>query len=179
MKVIEFLNKISTNFKFVEFVKGEDQFKTMYMSELDTDDKNIEFESVSIHTSIHGELIASFTIPETLLEKYARKFGVQDVENDYGEKRTIREHSIPFENGWVASIVENNGTDVYHTDGKHTKEFKSKKKYSVAACDYNGYFDWSILNQYGAIDGCIYCDDEIDIIVACEHIRNLKRNRRD
>ena len=41
-------------------------------------------------------------------------------------------------------------------------------------CDYNGFFNWSILNQYGAIDGCLYCDDELEIIMACETIRRLK-----
>ena len=108
-----------------------------------------------------------------LLKDYSEKFGVKEVINDYGEHRRTRERSIVFPNGWVASIVENNGVDVYCSDGKHTKEYKSKKKYSVAMCDYNGYFDWSILNQYGAIDGRIYCDDELEIIVACETIRRL------
>ena len=48
------------------------------------------------------------------------------------------------------------------------------KNYSVAMCDYNGYFDWDILNQFGAIDGCIYCDDELEILIACETIRRLQ-----
>lgn len=108
-----------------------------------------------------------------LLKDYSEKFGVKEVINDYGEHRYTRERSIVFPNGWVASIVENDGIDVYHPDRKHTKEYKSYKKYSVAMCDYNGYFDWSILNQYGAIDGRMYCDDELEIIVACETIRRL------
>ena len=109
-----------------------------------------------------------------LLKKYSEKFGVKKVANDLGEYRQTSERSIVFPNGWVASIVENNGVDVYHPDGKHTKEYKSNKKYSVAICDYNGFFNWSILNQYGAIDGCLYCDDELEIIMACETIRRLK-----
>ena len=109
-----------------------------------------------------------------LLKKYSEKFGVKKVINDLGEYRQTSEHSIVFPNGCVASIVENNGVDVYHPDGKHTKEYKSNKKYSVAICDYNGFFNWSILNQYGAIDGCLYCDDELEIIMACETIRRLK-----
>ena len=108
-----------------------------------------------------------------LLKDYSEKFGVKEVINDYGEHRHTRERSIVFPNGWVASIVENDGVDVYHPDGRHTKEYKSNKKYSVAMCDYNGYFDWAILDQYGAIDGCLYCDDELEIIVACENIRRL------
>lgn len=40
-------------------------------------------------------------------------------------------------------------------------------------CDYNGYFDWDILNKYGAIDGCIYCDTELELLIACETIRRL------
>ena len=108
-----------------------------------------------------------------LLKEYSKKFGVKEVINDYGEHRQTREHSIVFPNGWVVSIVENDGVDVYHPDGRHTKEYKSNKKWSVAMCDYNGYFDWEILNQYGAIDGCLYCDDELEIIIACETIRRL------
>lgn len=38
-------------------------------------------------------------------------------------------------------------------------------------CDYNGYFDWNLLNQYGAIEGCIYCNTELEILIACETIR--------
>lgn len=108
-----------------------------------------------------------------LLKEYSEKFCVKEVINDYGEHRHTRERSIVFPNGRVASIVENNGIDVHHPDGTHTKEYKSNKKYSVATCDYNGYFNWSILNQYGAIDGCLYCDDDLEIIVACETIRRL------
>lgn len=108
-----------------------------------------------------------------LLKKYSEKYGIKEVINSYGEHRHTSERSIVFPNGWVASITENNGVDVYHPDGKHTKEFKSDKKYSVAMCDYNGYFDWTILNQYGAIEGCLYCDDELEIIVACETIRRI------
>ena len=82
-----------------------------------------------------------------------------------------------FPNEWVASIVKNNGVDVWHPNGEHTKEFKSDKKYSVAMCDYNGCFDWEILDQYGAIEGCIYCDDELEILSACETIRRLPNKR--
>ena len=47
-----------------------------------------------------------------LLKKYSEKFGVNEVINDYGEHRQTRERSIVFPNGWVASIVENDGVDV-------------------------------------------------------------------
>lgn len=109
-----------------------------------------------------------------LLKEYSEKYGLEEVVNDYGEHRKTRERSIVFPNGWVASIVENNGVDTYKPNGEHIKEFKSNKKYSVAICDYNGYFDWDVLNKYGAIDGCIYCDDELEILVACETIRRLQ-----
>ena len=112
-----------------------------------------------------------------ILKEYAEKFGVKEVVNDYGEHRQTRERSIVFPNGWVASIVKNNGVDVWHPNGEHTKEFKSDKKYSVAMCDYNGCFDWEILDQYGAIEGCIYCDDELEILSACETIRRLPNKR--
>lgn len=108
-----------------------------------------------------------------MLKEYSEKYGLKEVVNDYGEHRHTSDRSIVFLNGWVASIVENNGADIYKPNGEHIKEFKSNKNYSVAMCDYNGYFDWDILNQFGAIDGCFYCDDELEILVACETIRRL------
>lgn len=106
------------------------------------------------------------------LKKYADEFGVHEVTNDYGECNMTSETNIIFPNGWVASIVRNNGVSV-HSHGECHTVFKSNKKYSVAMCDYNGYFDWSILNQFGAIDGCLYCDKEDETIAACEIIRKL------
>ena len=106
------------------------------------------------------------------LKKYADNFGISEVVNDYGEHRKTTETSIVFPNGWVASIVTNNGISV-HTNEGHYTVFKSNKKYSVAMCDYNGYFDWTILNQFGAIEGCLYCDTEDEIISACEIIRKI------
>lgn len=108
-----------------------------------------------------------------MLKEYSEKFGIEKVVNDMNEIRHTKPTSIAFPNGWVASIVENSGATVYHPDGTRTEEFRSDKKWSVAVCDYNGYFDWSILNQYGAIEGCLYCDTELEIIVACEIIRRL------
>lgn len=96
--------------------------------------------------------------------------------SDYEDIEEIskdKDGNIELSNGCVVSIVENNGVDTYKPNGEHIKEFKSNKNYSVAMCDYNGYFDWDILNQFGAIDGCIYCDDELEILVDCETIRRL------
>lgn len=87
---------------------------------------------------------------------------VPEVVNDYGETRKTRENSIIFPNGWVASIVEN------------TQHPEKNAKYSVAMCDYNGYFDWSILNQYGADNGCFYCDNEDEICKALTIIEGLR-----
>lgn len=106
------------------------------------------------------------------LKEYSEKYGVSEVVNLYGEHRKTSKRSIIFPNGWVASIVRNVGVLVFGKDGKRT-EYKSNKKYSVAMCDYAGYFNWSILDQYGAIDGCLYCDNEEEIIAACEIIRKL------
>lgn len=105
-----------------------------------------------------------------ILKEYAEKFGVKEVVNDYGEHRQTRERSIVFPNGWVASIAKNNDVDVWHPNGERTKEFKPDKKYSVAMWNYNGYFDCDIL-------GCIYCDDELEILSACETIRRLPNKR--
>ena len=97
-----------------------------------------------------------------LLKEYGEKFGVPEVINIYGEHRKTRERSIVFPNGWVASIVDNKVTR------------KKNAAYSVAMCDYSGFFDWSILNQYGADGGCFYCNTELEILIACETIRRLK-----
>ena len=81
-----------------------------------------------------------------LLKEYSEKYGLKEVVNNYGEHRQTREGSIVFPNGWVASIVENDGVDVWQPDGKYIKEFKSNKIYSVARCNYDGYVDGEILN---------------------------------
>ena len=94
-----------------------------------------------------------------LLKEYAKKFGIREVIDDYGKHRRTREHSIVFPNGWVASIAAYGHPE--------------KGKYSVAMCDYNGYFDWSILNSYGADNGVLFCNTELEIIIACETIRRL------
>ena len=107
------------------------------------------------------------------LKEYTEKYGVEEVKNDYGETRRTKEGSIVFPNGWVASIVENTGTTIHTSDGKIQTVKESDKKYSVAMCDYNGYFDWSILDKYGASKGHFYCDNDAEIISACEVIRNL------
>lgn len=83
------------------------------------------------------------------------------VVNDYGEIRKTRENSIIFRNGWVASIVEN------------TQHPEKNAKYSVAMCDYNGYFDWTILNRYGADNGCFYCNSEDKICKALAIIERI------
>jgi hypothetical protein len=75
------------------------------------------------------------------------------------EHRTPNKSSIPFPNGWVASIV--------------TLDYG----FSVAVCDYNGYFDWNILNQFGAYKGTIDCKDEDEVCKALSIIEALKSIR--
>lgn len=43
-----------------------------------------------------------------MLKEYSEKYGLKEVVNDYGEHRHTSDRSIVFQNGWVASIVENN-----------------------------------------------------------------------
>lgn len=52
-----------------------------------------------------------------LLKEYSEKYGLKEVVNDYNEHRQTKENSIVFSNGWVASIVKNDGIDVYHPNG--------------------------------------------------------------
>lgn len=93
------------------------------------------------------------------LNEYSKVHGVECVINNLGEQRATRMGSIVFNNGRVASIVE---IDAY-----------GDSKFSVATCDYDGYFDWTILNKHGAENGKFVCDTEEDIISACDVIRNL------
>ena len=93
------------------------------------------------------------------LEMYSKYHGTTAV-NDYGEVRFSNPRSIIFNNGFVASIID-------------TPE--EEKKYSVAVCDYNGFFDWDLLNNYGATDGRFHCDNIDEVIVACEIIRNIPK----
>lgn len=83
------------------------------------------------------------------------KKGVRVI-NDMGELRVPRASSIPFSNGWVASIV------------------KVEDRFSVAVCDYNGYFNWSILNDFGANDkGKFSCENEDEVCKALSVIESL------
>ena len=83
-----------------------------------------------------------------------------NVINSMGEKQITQDNSIVFSNGWVASIVK-----------------WSDNTYSVAVCDYDGYFNWDILNLFGADNGKFSCDTEGDVCKALAIIQNLKSIR--
>lgn len=96
------------------------------------------------------------------LKEYTHKYGIT-VTNSMGEVRTPSENNIPLENGRVISIV----------DTIKWKELNIHGRFSVGVSDYDGYFDWNMLSQFGSINGCIYCNTEDEIIQACEKIRGL------
>ncbi|HBY19821.1 MAG TPA: hypothetical protein DEG71_02245 [Clostridiales bacterium] len=81
------------------------------------------------------------------------------VKNSMGEIRHTSDSSIVFPNGWVASIV---------------KPLDNKAKYSVAICDYNGYFNWNILKPFGESNGTILCNTEEEVCKALMIIEALK-----
>lgn len=99
------------------------------------------------------------------LEEYAKEFGITEIVNDYGEHRkTLPKSRIIFPNGWCASIV-------------NKSKYSEEPLYSVALCDYNGYFDWSTLVKFGSEpNGVFLCKTEDEIIKACEVIRQLSDN---
>jgi hypothetical protein len=78
------------------------------------------------------------------------------VKNDMGEIRKTSESSIVFPNGWVGNILKKD-------DG-----------YSVAVCDYNGYFDWNILKPFSNNDGIVFCQNEKDVCNALSFIEAFK-----
>lgn len=95
------------------------------------------------------------------LHAYINKYGMNKALDDFGNYVYTTSNHIVFPNFYCASIIkkwEEGGNIVY----------------SVAMCDWNGYFDWNLLNEYGATDGRFICQDENDIIKACEIIRNYK-----
>ena len=77
------------------------------------------------------------------------------VVNNMGELRKTTDTSIAFPNGWVASIVT------------------EKDGYSVATCDYDGYFNWNVLKPFGDDDGTISCKTEEEVCKALSIIENL------
>lgn len=78
------------------------------------------------------------------------------VVNDMGETVKTTESSIVFPNGWIGSII------------------KAKEgSYSVAVCDYNGYFNWNILRFFGADNGTILCKNEEEVCKALSIIEML------
>ena len=97
-----------------------------------------------------------------ILREYSEKYGIPEVIDTFNEYVRTDKYHIVFPNGWIASIVPN----LDH------KELDAK--YSVAMCDYDGYFDWVILNQFGATKGCFYCNDDLEVLIACETIRRLR-----
>lgn len=80
------------------------------------------------------------------------------VVNNMGETRKTTESSIVFPNGWVGSIVK-------PSDGS--------AEYSVAVCDYNGYFNWNVLRPFGTDNGVILCNDEQEVCRALSIIEML------
>ncbi len=80
------------------------------------------------------------------------------VVNDMGETRRTSESFIVFPNGWVGSIVK-------PSDGS--------AEYSVAVCDYNGYFNWNVLKPFGNNDGTITCKNEQEVCRALSIIEML------
>jgi hypothetical protein len=112
--------------------------------------------------------------------KELAKNAIKSVINDYGETRTTEYHedtntaSIILNNGWVVSIIRPD----FGADNKH---------WSVAVCDYNGYFDWNVLKPFGTekspnalgdhkmIDtGCILCDTEERVVQIIKAIQAFK-----
>lgn len=85
------------------------------------------------------------------------------VTNDYGEHLETSKNSIVFPNGRLASIC--------------TKEHwpEQESKYSIAVCDYYGYFDWEVLKPFGANKhGTVECDTEEEVCNALTVISLLK-----
>lgn len=104
------------------------------------------------------------------LVEYARYYGM-DVHNDYGEYSETyvgKEYaSINFENGYRASILIR-----YQHDYDYEPDSNMLIRYSIAVCDWNGWFEYDKLSNCNNV-GCVWCDTEEEIIKVLEEIRNL------
>ena len=99
------------------------------------------------------------------IHNYCLKNKIRFDKISYGETRKINNMSITFSNGWVALIAENH---MYPAKGS---------KYAIAIRNYyTGLFNFDILNEYGANDGCFYCNTDDEVINVCEIIRKLPNN---
>lgn len=102
--------------------------------------------------------------------------GLNGVKNDMGETRNTRMGdskrgtSIVFPNGWVASIID-------ETKNPYPNQ---SKRFSIAVCDYNGYFDWKVLIPFGANNdggegyGCFRTDSEDEVCRILTIIENFR-----
>ena len=102
------------------------------------------------------------------LNEYIAKFALREVINSMDERRVTDKESIIFPNGYVASICYNS---------KNINAKKDDTSCTVATCDYDGYFNWDILNQFGndqyVSSGIFHCKTELDLLIALESIRRL------
>lgn len=82
--------------------------------------------------------------------------GLKNVVNEYGEIRTTRKNSIVFPNGYVGSIM------------------RVPEGYSIAVCDWNGYFDWNVFeeNSWDKYGG-VLCLTENDVCECLSLIESL------
>jgi len=94
------------------------------------------------------------------IQDYVNK-GLNGIVNQMGEIRNTEQsqygYSIVFPNGYVASIIN--------------KEFY----YSIAVCDYEGYFNCKILDKFNESDegGAVYCYTEDEVCNVLEFIEGL------
>jgi len=85
--------------------------------------------------------------------------GINVVDSMRGLRKTTYSDSyisIVFPNGYVASI------------------YKDENKYSVATCDYEGYFNWNILKEFNnGNHGAVSCCTEEEVCNILEFIKGL------
>lgn len=90
------------------------------------------------------------------------------VRNGMDEIRKTSERSIVFPNGWCASIAL-----VDHDIRSEWANEHPNAKYSVAVCDWDGYFDWEMLRPFGDPHGMIPCDTDEDVCMALTIIQAI------
>lgn len=89
------------------------------------------------------------------IEDYIKE-GVNTFDS-FGKLRETKNNSIVFKNDRVASIIRHSETE-----------------YSVATCNYDGYFDWEVLKSLkGCKGGVVFCKNEEEVCKVLEFIKNL------
>lgn len=102
------------------------------------------------------------SIYRKIIKWYSNIFGsYYPMHTWYGVHICSTDRKIVFPNGWAACINNNYNSEI-------------NAKYFIFIHDHNYNYDFNILNEYGAKEGFLYCNNIFQIITGLEKVRKLK-----